>query len=492
MHRVWKELLAPGAYWVSDRETGEEHPVEFSPEDVRLFHETGKALLAQGFPMPCPLDHDDKARPMDATERAAWQTANNTGWVSDSRLNPDGSWDIQLDIDGIPGIADADVPRVLQERIKYVSPQLLPRLTIGNGSTFTHGLQHVALTCQPIFLKQKPFGTTAAALSQPAPAAPAILFWKTYGRPACLSMADRLGKSPDPVSAPSLYPASSAPAAGEPVKPVSLSQGAKMAEEHDEPGKKKKPPFGEETAPETPDPVSAAPEEPVNPDAATTPTTPTAAVAPDAPVAAESWRKCAAEIARELESEGMVLPAHTDTVDQWLEHCLTSIRTMKKTRDGNPDEPEEPDEPERRTEEPPVAARPEPEIVSMSQFSGLQKEHAELREQLAVERLAKRLTKIDQLEKAGVSPARCKRWRETFEAKQLSLAGRTPDPAVQAVIAEMDAMEEAYAEKIRMSLAAEEKAPAWASWKPSEDSQKRGEEAGDELAAMAGAPSKRK
>lgn len=185
-HKIWKHCLSPGTYWASvpDPQTGEvtTEPVEFTAEDVRRFYQGGKRLLDLGYPIPVPLEHDPGAGPVALADRNAARVANNTGWVGDLRLVGDPAspelW-TRCDVDGIPGVPDAEVPRHLQERVKFVSPDLWPELTLGSGHTIQNAIRHVALTCQPIDYAQKPFGAVPPIALSMASVPQVIRLWST-------------------------------------------------------------------------------------------------------------------------------------------------------------------------------------------------------------------------------------------------------------------------------------------------------------------------
>lgn len=181
---IRKHLLSPGQYHVRDRETGQVVIVTFTDDDCRRFAETGNALLSHGFGIPIPLEHQDEAGPLDEASRAARSVSHNTGWTDRFEVDPDNSLWAHLSISWLPDTTEDQLEEALKTRIKYVSPELYPELTLGDGTTWKHVVRHIALTPQPIYLGQKPFGTDgAAALSMRGQG-------QSWGGPVRLSMAN--------------------------------------------------------------------------------------------------------------------------------------------------------------------------------------------------------------------------------------------------------------------------------------------------------------
>jgi hypothetical protein len=477
---VPKQILAPGRYWAQHRLTGETLPVEFTDDDCRKFFETGTAMLAHGWAPPLPLEHQVEADPLPFDEALARSVSHNTGRARRYWIDPeDNSLWADLEFAWLPDTPEDQIEKALKERIQFVSPDLHPELTLGDGTVWKHAIRHIALTPTPIDFRQKPFGTSINPTT-PVPMSMVgvvpVWRWAQAPVPVAMSMCNRIADDDEdhPVSL-SLYPRPSQ-ASKRFTRPASLSQGASaMAKEEGEPEGKDEDPFTQEEL-ETP-----PTEEP--------PPTPEP----------EANGACAAKIAKvsgALANMGIMVDASRGPED-FLDHLCTAIDTHLATK-GN----EEPEEPETepmapKKPDPAALARPEPEVVSMSMFKQQGREVADLKAQLASDRLSVKLREIDQLEKAGVKAERCKKWRETLTGKQLSLATKTVvDPAVTQVLAEMEAMKEAFADKIQMSLAREENEPDWARWNPKkEDAEKTRqaqEDAGDELAALAGAPCKKK
>ena len=79
---VPKQVLpGPGVYWYTDQETGLPRKIRFTSEGIRHLFEQGKAMLAAGLSIPVPIEHQPDAAPLTASERAAWRTKNNGGFV---------------------------------------------------------------------------------------------------------------------------------------------------------------------------------------------------------------------------------------------------------------------------------------------------------------------------------------------------------------------------------------------------------------------------
>src|SRR3990167_884428 len=141
MPRYWKQLLAPGSFTVRcvpckgrGESDGEQCPfcagagvrtAEFTADDCRQLHETGKAMLSAGLKIPIPLEHQAGADPLAAS------VAFNSGFVGDYHLDDDGTLWGGLDIEAIPdpaggsGVNDeASIRHRLEKTIRYVSPSI--------------------------------------------------------------------------------------------------------------------------------------------------------------------------------------------------------------------------------------------------------------------------------------------------------------------------------------------------------------------------------
>ncbi len=190
MFRCWKQILAPGRFWVSNHETGEIQPVEFNADDCRQFCDTGNAMIRHGYEPPLPLEHQADASPLSAADHMARSVSHNTGRATRFRIDPtDESLWGRLEVHWLPDTPTEQIEEALKTRVRFVSPELLPRVTLGDGLQWRHVIRHIALTPTPIWLKQKPFGHDGAAMSQ---AARGALSWSGVRRPVRLSLADRV------------------------------------------------------------------------------------------------------------------------------------------------------------------------------------------------------------------------------------------------------------------------------------------------------------
>ncbi|HMP08129.1 MAG TPA: hypothetical protein PJ982_17410 [Lacipirellulaceae bacterium] len=146
MPRVLKQVVGPGTFWIR----GE--PVEFTPKDIEHFRKQGKSMIDVGLPIRVPLEHQDWADPYDDDERKAKDVLYNKGFVADYIVDDDDTLWAVLDI------PDEAFARKLQTEVKYVSPRILPEFVDGDGREWKNVIAHVALTPQPVWHDQKPFG----------------------------------------------------------------------------------------------------------------------------------------------------------------------------------------------------------------------------------------------------------------------------------------------------------------------------------------------
>lgn len=189
-----KQILAPGRYTVEETDP-DGNPyllrVDFTADDCRRFAETGNRMLRHGFTIPAPLGHQSKAGPAPFEEAEALRLAYNAGAWKGFEYDPrDGSLWGDVEVSWLPGArSDDDIRRALRERIKYVSGEFHPRLTLGDGSRWEHAIRHVCLTNQPVWLKQPAFGEGARLALAQAPAP-----WTgRFARPLRLSLFSRQG-----------------------------------------------------------------------------------------------------------------------------------------------------------------------------------------------------------------------------------------------------------------------------------------------------------
>jgi hypothetical protein len=164
--KIWKQLLRPDIYYKTAR--GWFCP---SKADCRDYVVNTKRALANKVPISVPLEHhlsaDPAQLPLSRDEQMAAMVGLNTGFVDDLRINPDGSIDVQLDVDWVPDgngqpIRDEnEIKARLTKTIKFVSPYLVSDLADGHGNSYGKGIAHVALTAQPVDHGQTPFTATA-------------------------------------------------------------------------------------------------------------------------------------------------------------------------------------------------------------------------------------------------------------------------------------------------------------------------------------------
>lgn len=165
MPLVWKEIIPkPGTYWYRDQEVGTPRTITFTPEGIRHFHDTGKAMLAAGLAVPVPLEHQPWALPMSAADLAGYRARHNAGDTKDYRLTPQGGLEAALEVD------DPEIARKLGKTLLWTSPYI-SSFTDGQGRDWHNVICHNAITTRPRITDQRPFPSVAAALSLvPAPA----------------------------------------------------------------------------------------------------------------------------------------------------------------------------------------------------------------------------------------------------------------------------------------------------------------------------------
>ena len=223
---VWKHICEPNTETVYLDQAKQPHRMVFTPEVIKHFHDSGKAMLADKLSIPVPLEHQpDSLRPLTAAELAATQLKHNAGFVNDYRIDRTGGFWAQVNVE------DEDTYRKLPRTIKFVSPYIVPEVVDGNGKKWQNVITHVALTSRPRITKQKPFEAVAAALSLAENSQTLVL------TPATVLPADGLrvsaagslrGGGEDAAPAP-LYPAA-----------FSVLTGAALAEGFDAPPRKDK------------------------------------------------------------------------------------------------------------------------------------------------------------------------------------------------------------------------------------------------------------
>jgi hypothetical protein len=155
--RQWKEVIGEGTYFYTD-EAGKPCCLVATPERIRSWHDATKEILGSKLSVPIPLEHDLDVKVMSAADRAAARLRNNTGFVEDVRLNPDGSlW-------ALTDIKDPSIVAKLPETIKFTSPWIGP-VYGPDGRFWPEAINHLALTSRPRVVNQKPFDNVEAALS---------------------------------------------------------------------------------------------------------------------------------------------------------------------------------------------------------------------------------------------------------------------------------------------------------------------------------------
>ncbi len=155
---VWKEVLRPGSYFVKDRFH------TFTDGDLSRFARVGREMIGARLQIPQPLEHQPDAEPTTEEQRrkfAANQAAdfarNNTGFVHDWQTTRDGALWARLSIE------DAEIARKAPASIKFCSPRIRKRFADATGKVWDNCITHLALTPQPVFHDQKPFGAPVPA-----------------------------------------------------------------------------------------------------------------------------------------------------------------------------------------------------------------------------------------------------------------------------------------------------------------------------------------
>lgn len=185
MPTVLKQVLAPGTYWVRGK------PVTFTADDMAHFAKQGKAMLKEKLPVRLPLEHQDWADPYDDDERKAKEVEYNRGFVTNFLIDRDKSLWAELDI------PRKEVAAEIKAETKFVSPRILPEFTDGSGKKWENVIGHIALTPQPVWHGQKPFGESMLGAE---PVALSMLF--TEQKSAIdLSLSDRVEPGAMPAGA---------------------------------------------------------------------------------------------------------------------------------------------------------------------------------------------------------------------------------------------------------------------------------------------------
>ncbi len=154
---VRKEVVRPGVYYYEDRESGLPRKLTVTPEKVKHYFDSGKAMLASGISIPVPIEHQPDSKPLTRAERSARQLLNNGGFVADFELTADNKLFSTLDIQ------DAALAKKLPS-VRWTSPWITSFFD-GDGKQWDEVIGHVALTTRPRITKQQPFPSIAAAMS---------------------------------------------------------------------------------------------------------------------------------------------------------------------------------------------------------------------------------------------------------------------------------------------------------------------------------------
>ncbi len=153
---VRKQLLAPGPVFIEDEETGKPVLVDIKQSHIDRWVNGSRQMLKAGLSIPVPYEHQS-LKPMTEGERRAGQVKNNAGFVKDF-VRVSGKTYVDLDI------PDEKEAAKLGKTIKYVSPDIEPRIVDGRGRVWENIISHVALTNRPRWMDQEPFGTDGADL----------------------------------------------------------------------------------------------------------------------------------------------------------------------------------------------------------------------------------------------------------------------------------------------------------------------------------------
>lgn len=149
-----KEVLRPGTYFQNGRK------VRISREDVAAAHESLRRLATNGLHVPLILEHTDpsiangEGTPMTLAEMKAQNLRRTVGYADpfDDRtaLTEDGRLNVAWEV---PDEATAE--KLVDKRIRFVSPELRPHWTDGKGRQYVRPMTHVALTHRPIQVDQE-------------------------------------------------------------------------------------------------------------------------------------------------------------------------------------------------------------------------------------------------------------------------------------------------------------------------------------------------
>jgi hypothetical protein len=153
---VEKEVIRPGTYWYTDKDTGLPKKLVVTPELTKYWHDQGNAMLSAGLPVPVPYEHDFDAHPMTPKENLL----NTAGEVKQYTIKNGDRLFSTVDIQ------DPDAQKKVGHAVRWTSPWF-NTFTDGDGKEWKNVISHLALTTRPRINahKQEPFSGIAAALS---------------------------------------------------------------------------------------------------------------------------------------------------------------------------------------------------------------------------------------------------------------------------------------------------------------------------------------
>ena len=148
-----KEIIAPDEYHTPDG------VVRATPARIRHWYRQGQKMLGKRLQIPIPWEHQDDAKPRTAAQKLAEQAEYNVGFVRRYFLDKDGRLWAVLDI------RDEKTAEHIARDVRYVSPELDPEFTDGDGQVWKDVITHVAITPHPVAHRQSPFGTKPRLMS---------------------------------------------------------------------------------------------------------------------------------------------------------------------------------------------------------------------------------------------------------------------------------------------------------------------------------------
>lgn len=122
---------------------------EFSPADVKAFHQRGNEMIRSRVPVPVCFNHDPAVKPaVTAAERERQKALAVAGEAVEYELAKDGTLFANVEV---PDPMDA----LLVRRMKFTSPRIEP-FTDGNARDWGRVITHLALTPRPVQHDQPP------------------------------------------------------------------------------------------------------------------------------------------------------------------------------------------------------------------------------------------------------------------------------------------------------------------------------------------------